>query len=78
MKLTLALILSGIAAAQEAAHQHPATAPVPLQPLAQQVRQLEDALNYLGQALPATDQRRINEAIGNDGSLSAAGRKRVI
>jgi hypothetical protein len=56
MKLTIALILSGIAAAQEAAHQHPATAPVPLQPLAQQVRQLEDALNYPGQAcLPPTN-----------------------
>src|SRR5882724_10518912 len=63
MKLAIAVLLSGIAVAQEAAHQHPAS--IPLQPLAQQVRQLEDALNYLGQALPLADQRRINQAIGN-------------
>ena len=71
MKLTIVLFLSGFAAAQEAAHQHSASAPVPLQPLAQQVRQLEDALNYLGQPLPAADQRRINEAIGNADEAAA-------
>ena len=64
MKLGIALILSGIAAAQR-----PATAP--LQPLAQQVRQLEDALNYLGQALPASDQQRINNAIANPDEAAA-------
>ena len=50
MKLTIAFIFAGIAAAQQADHQHPAP-PVPLQPLAQQVRQLEEALAYLGQPL---------------------------
>lgn len=64
MKLSIMLILSGIAAAQEPAHQHPAAATIPLQPLAQQVRQLEDALNYLGQPLPADALRSINQAIG--------------
>ncbi len=36
---------------------------VPLQPLAQQVRRLEDALNYLGQPLPAKTRDAINAAI---------------
>jgi hypothetical protein len=71
MKLAIAFILSAAAAAQDTAHQHPAAAPIPLQPLAQQVRQLEDALNYLGQPLPAADQRRINEAIGNPDEAAA-------
>src|SRR5437762_2114265 len=65
MRFWLATILCGIAAAQQAAHQHSPAAPVPLQPLAQQVRQLEEALNYLGQPLPVADQRRIHEAIAN-------------
>jgi len=38
---------------------------VPLQPLAQHVRRLEDAMNYLGQPFPAADQRAINAAIAN-------------
>ena len=37
---------------------------VPLQPLAQQVRRLEDALTYLGQPLPSADHAAINAAIG--------------
>jgi len=73
MKLTVALIFIGAAFAQE--HQHPSpsnqTPPAPLQPLAQQVRQLEDALNFLGQALPAADQQRINQAIGNPNEAAA-------
>jgi hypothetical protein len=36
---------------------------VPLQPLAQQVRRLETALNYLGQPLPPGDHHAIDEAI---------------
>ena len=39
-------------------------AAVPLQPLAQQVRQLEEAMNYFGQPLPRADHRLINEALG--------------
>lgn len=38
---------------------------VPLQPLALQVRRLEDAMNYLGQPFPAADHAAINAAIGN-------------
>ena len=38
--------------------------PVPIQPFALHVRQLEDALDYLGQTLPAADQKAINDAIG--------------
>lgn len=36
---------------------------MPLQPLAQQVRRLEDALNFLGQPLPAKTRAAINNAI---------------
>jgi len=43
-------------------HQH--TAPVPLQPMAQQARLLTEALNYLGQPLTAAEQKRVNDAIG--------------
>src|SRR6059058_4258918 len=71
MKINLFIILCGIAAGQEAPHQHPASAPIPLQPLAQQVRQLEDALNYLGQPLAAAEQKRIHEAIGNSDEAAA-------
>ena len=45
-------------------------ATVPLQPLAQQVRQLEEALNYLGQPLPA-EHRQINDAIGKPDEAAA-------
>jgi hypothetical protein len=66
MKVWPAILFCAAAAAQEAAHQHAAGAPpVPLQPLAQQVRQLEEAMNYLGQPFGAADLRRIHEAIAN-------------
>jgi hypothetical protein len=42
----------------------PAQAHVALQPLAQQVRQVESALGYLGQPLTEQDQEAINRAIG--------------
>jgi hypothetical protein len=45
--------------------------PVALQPLAQQVRQLEEALNYLGQPLGAAEDREINVAIANPAQASA-------
>ena len=53
------------AVAQPPAHQHTAEPAVPLQPLAQQVRRLEDAMNYLGQPFPAADHTAINAAIAN-------------
>src|SRR5580704_5703316 len=44
-------------------HQHVATPAIPLQPMAQQARQLTEALNYLGQPLTIQEQKRINDAI---------------
>ncbi len=38
---------------------------VPLQPFAQQVRQVETSLAYLGQPLAQNDADAINQAIGN-------------
>ncbi len=38
-------------------------APIPLQPMAQQARQLAESLNYLGQPLTPSEQKRINDAI---------------
>ncbi len=54
-------------------------APVPLQPLAQQVRRLETALNYLGQPLLAADQKVINDAIADADEIAAVrGVERVL
>ena len=64
MKLSLGIILGTVLAAQQ-------RTPIPLQPLAQQVRQLEDALNYLGQPLPPRAHERINTAIGNPNEAAA-------
>jgi hypothetical protein len=44
---------------------------VALQPLAQQVRQLESALDYLGQPLSAQDQQAINKAVSNPDEATA-------
>src|SRR5712692_7911835 len=71
MKLGIVVWFAGVAAAQEAAHQHPAAASIPLQPLALQVRQLEEALTFLGQPLQTADLRRINEAIANPDETAA-------
>jgi hypothetical protein len=72
MKLCLSFVLCGVAIAQNAPHQHPAASePVPLQPLAQQVRQLEEAMTYLGQPFKAADLRRIHEAIANQDEAAA-------
>jgi hypothetical protein len=70
MKLYVTLALCVSAAAQET-HQHAAPPATPLQPLAQQARQLEEALAYLGQPLPAADLRRIHEAIANPNEAAA-------
>jgi hypothetical protein len=68
MKVAIVSLFCTAALAQ---HVHPDTPAVPLQPLAQQVRQLEEALAYLGQPLPAADHRRINEAIGKADEAAA-------
>jgi hypothetical protein len=73
MKLATLAILCGAMFAQEAPHQHAqvTAASIPLQPLAQQVRQLEEALNYLGQPLTANDHQLINKAISNPDQAAA-------
>src|SRR5215475_10739417 len=72
MRLWIAILACGAAAAQTPTHEHAASpAPVPLQPMAQQVRQLEEALNYLGQPFGAADLRRIHEAIANPDETAA-------
>jgi hypothetical protein len=59
----------------------PATAQmrIPLQPFAQQVRQIETTLAYLGEPLPQKDQNAINEAIANaDETAAIVGLERVL
>jgi len=52
---------------------------VPLQPFAQHVRRLEDAMNYLGQPFPPSDQRAINAAIANaDEGAAVAGLEKIL
>ena len=46
----------------------------PLQPLAQQVRRLEDAMNYLGQPFPAEVHRGVNQAVAMDDEAAAVER----
>jgi hypothetical protein len=49
-----------------AAHRQTVTSPaVPLQPFADQVRQLESTLSFLGQPLATNDQDAINQAFAN-------------
>ena len=56
-------------------HIHTTTAePVPIQPLAQQVRRLETALAYLGQPLPAADRKTFDEAIAMRDATGAVSR----
>ena len=58
----------------------PATAQtrIPLQPVAQQVRQVESALAYLGQPLAQSDQDAINQAIGDADEAPAIARLQQI
>src|SRR5260370_19662633 len=75
MKLwaTVILLCAG-AYAQDTTHQHAtAPAPIPLQPLALQVRQLEEAMTYLGQPFSVADLRGIHEAIANPDEAAAVG-----
>src|SRR6266851_8748724 len=44
---------------------------VPLQPFAQQVRQVETSLAYLGQPVAQNDEDAINQAIGNANEAAA-------
>src|SRR3989442_13428300 len=65
-----ALFLAGLSTAEPG---RVAAAAIPLQPLAQQVRLLENALAYLGQPLGPEDHERINRALaGSDEAAGAA------
>ena len=56
-----------------------ATAPVPLQPLAQQAHQIENALAYLGQPLSPEEISRIDEAVARPNESDAvAGLQKVL
>ena len=57
------LTLAAIASAQ--ASQRARSLPVPLQPLAQEVHQIENALAYLGQPFSAEEVSRIDDAIAD-------------
>jgi hypothetical protein len=60
-------------------HLHPMPeAAMPLQPLAQHVRTIASALAYLGQPLPAEDQRLIDEAIAQPEERLAVARLQEI
>lgn len=70
-----ALALAGHPTAQQreehAQLHHTSHVAVPLQPLAQQVRQIEAALSYLGQPLPREDHERINRAVAGQDEKTA-------
>ncbi len=53
-------------------------ASVPLQPFAQQVRRLEDALSYIGQPLPMADHAAINRALALKDEAQAAAKLQEI
>ena len=77
MKFGILAMVCGVALAQ--VHQHaPAAPPVPLQPLAQQVRQLEQTLDYLGQPLGRNELDRINSAIANADEAAAVGQLEAV
>jgi hypothetical protein len=52
---------------------------VPFQPFAQEIRQLETALGYLGEPLPPKDQASINQFIANtDEAAATSGIERIL
>ncbi|MGO9269641.1 MAG: CehA/McbA family metallohydrolase [Terriglobia bacterium] len=64
---TIAAFVLFLAVARVASARAPGGLPssVPLQPFADEVRQLESALSFLGQPLPSADQESINAAFAN-------------
>lgn len=77
--LLVVLLLLGSLAPATRAQGPSAGVQVALQPLAQQVRQIESALSYLGQALSEADGQRINAAVGlQDESAAVAELERVL
>ncbi len=76
MKLAAALVTLALGCAAQPAAGSP---PVPLQPLAQLVRQLEAGLAWLGQPLSASEQKEINQAVEvQDEAAAVAGLQKVL
>ena len=72
LRFPLALWLLVPVFAQEAMSQNREQTPrVALQPLAQQVRQVQEALSFLGQPLLAADSQAINAAMGRPEEAAA-------
>jgi hypothetical protein len=77
-KLNAAIACVALTVTLEAQEKPPAPEPVPLQPLAQQARRLESALQYLGQPLAPADHRALNEAIAMTDERTAVARVQEI
>ena len=72
LRFGLALGMLALTLVQSACAQNMETAPkVALQPLAQQVRQVEEALSFLGQPLASADAQKINAAMGRADETAA-------
>ena len=80
LRFTLTLGLLALTFAQNSPGQNMEQTPkVALQPLAQQVRQVQEALSFLGQPLAAADAQRINAAMGRpDEAAAVAELERVL
>jgi hypothetical protein len=73
------VIFATIVALNTMAQNTAETPKVALQPLAQQVRRIEEAVSFLGQPILAVDAQRINEAMGQtDEAASVAELERVL
>src|SRR5690349_1653234 len=72
LRFALALGVLALTLAQNSCAQNMEQAPkVALQPLAQQIRQVAEALSFLGQPLLAADAQRINAAMGRADEAAA-------
>jgi len=69
VRSTVLLALQALVVIPSGAQTH-----IPLQPFAQQVRQVETTLGYLGQPLSQTDHQAINESIADGDEASAVSR----
>ena len=80
LRFALALGVLALTLAQKSFAQNMEQTPkVALQPLAQQVRQVQEALSFLGQPLAAADAQRINAAMGRrDEAAAVAELERVL
>src|SRR5690242_10823063 len=74
--LTSVLVLVGLQIPFAMGTQHPTNrnGTVPLQPFADQIREIETTLDFLGQPLAKQDQQSINEALGSSDPSSAVSR----